>query len=94
MAFDPAIYEESMRELAQRHVNKIADAANSADVRCEALVAQSFTPYEEIINAANKFGCDVIFKASHGRKGLSKSLVGSETQKVLAHTAIPVLVFR
>lgn len=94
MASDPAIYEENMRALAQRHVDNIAEAASKADVRCETLIAQSFNPYEEIIKAANQFGCDVIFMASHGRKGLSRLFVGSETQKVLAHTTVPVLVFR
>jgi nucleotide-binding universal stress UspA family protein len=94
MASDPAIYEENMRALAQQHVNDIADAANKADVRCETFIAQSFNPYEEIVKAANNFGCDIIFMASHGRKGLSRLFVGSETQKVLAHTTIPVLVFR
>lgn len=94
MASDPALYEENMRALAQQHVDKLAEAASKADVRCETLIAQSFNPYEEIIKAANHFSCDVIFMASHGRKGLSRLFVGSETQKVLAHTTIPVLVFR
>ena len=52
------------------------------------------TPYKEIIEAANRHGCDVIFMASHGRRGLEGLLVGSETQKVLTHCAIPVLVYR
>jgi nucleotide-binding universal stress UspA family protein len=91
---DPAVFEENMRELARQHVQKIADAANNADVRCETLIAQSFNPHEEIINTAKKFGCDIIFMASHGRKGLNNLFVGSETQKVLAHSTIPVLVFR
>ena len=94
MVSDPALYEENMRALAQRHVDDIVKAANIADVRCETLITQSFNPFEEIVKAANNFGCDVIFMASHGRKGLSRLFVGSETQKVLAHTSIPVLVFR
>lgn len=94
MASDPAIYEENMQELARRHVQKVADAAKRADVPCETAIALSFHPYEEIINTAKKYNCDVIFMASHGRKGLSRLFVGSETQKVLAHSTIPVLVFR
>ena len=79
---------------AQRHVEKVAQKAKAGNVACETLVAQSINPYEEIINAAKEFSCDVIFMASHGRKGLSALFVGSETQKVLSHSTIPVLVFR
>jgi len=93
-ATDGWIYEEKMREVAQLHVQKISDAAKEAHVPCETIVAQSFSPYDEIVTVANKFGCDVIFMASHGRKGLNKLFVGSETQKVLAHTTLPVLVLR
>jgi nucleotide-binding universal stress UspA family protein len=91
---DAGIYEAKMREMAQRHVQAIADAAKKANVSYETTIAQSFSPYEEIITAAKKFGCDVIFMASHSRKGLNKLFIGSETQKVLAHSTIPVLVFR
>jgi nucleotide-binding universal stress UspA family protein len=51
-------------------------------------------PYELIIAAADAHGCDLIFMASHGRSGVSALLLGSETQKVLAHSRIPVLVYR
>lgn len=93
-ATDAGIYDEKMREVAQWHVQKIADAAKEANVPCEIMVAQSFSPYEEIIAAAKKFNCDVIFMASHGRKGFNRLFIGSETQKVLAHSTIPVMVFR
>jgi nucleotide-binding universal stress UspA family protein len=58
------------------------------------LATQSFSPSEEIVNTAKKYGCDAIFMSSHGRKGLSKLFVASETQKVLAHSTVPVLVLR
>lgn len=51
-------------------------------------------PYEAIIQAATDAGCDLIFMASHGRRGFSGLLLGSETNKVLTHSKIPVLVFR
>ena len=51
-------------------------------------------PYEAIIEAAEKCGCDLIFMGSHGRRGISGLLLGSETQKVLTHSKIPVLVYR
>lgn len=94
MTLDPELYEMNMRELAQQHVQRILDAANKANVQCETVVKQSFSPYEEIIDIAEKYNCDVIFMASHGRKGLNRLFAGSETQRVLAHSTIPVLVLR
>src|ERR1700748_3764821 len=52
------------------------------------------SPYLGIIEAAEQGGCDVIFMASHGRRGLGSLLIGSETQRVLTHTKIPVIVYR
>ena len=94
VAAESATYEQKMQELAQLHVQKIADLALTSNVPFETATALSFSPYEEIIKAAKKFNCDVVFMASHGRKGLNKLFLGSETQKVLAHSTIPVLVFR
>ena len=91
---DSKMYDERVQELAQQHVEKVAKLARAKNVACITKVALSFSPYEEIIHAANEFNCDVIFMASHGRKGLNKLFIGSETQKVLAHSTIPVLVFR
>lgn len=89
-----SLYEKQMQKYAQMHVDKVAEAAVKAGIPCTTHVAQSFAPYDEIIKAANKYQCDVIVMASHGRKGLNKLFIGSETQKVLAHSTIPVLVFR
>ena len=94
VAPDPAGYEENMRTLAQQRVQKIVDAAALAKVSCETRVALSFDPSDEIIKAAKDFGCDLIAMASHGRTGLNRLLLGSETQKVLAHSRIRVLVLR
>jgi nucleotide-binding universal stress UspA family protein len=65
-----------------------------ADVPCRTVSAASDVPYEAIIQAAEQNGCDLIFMASHGRKGISGLLLGSETNKVLTHSKIPVLVYR
>jgi nucleotide-binding universal stress UspA family protein len=91
---DLEAYEEKALEVARHRVQQVAAAASSAGVPCETVATLSVSPYEEIIKAAEKFRCDVIFMASHGRRGLSKLFVGSETQKVLAHSTIPVLVYR
>lgn len=94
MTDERQLYETKTREAANQYVQKVAAAARAANVPCEAMVRQSFSPYEEIIDVAKNMHCDVIFMASHGRKGLSRLFAGSETQKVLAHSSIPVLVFR
>jgi nucleotide-binding universal stress UspA family protein len=91
---DLTLYDQQTQKLAQMHVDRVAKIAAKSGVTCEKLVAQSFNPYEEIIKAAKEHHCDLILMASHGRKGLSKLFVGSETQKVLADSTIPVMVFR
>ena len=56
--------------------------------------ALSNQPYQAIIDAAKRHGCDAIFMGSHGRKGLSKLWYGSETEEVLTHSKIPMVVYR
>lgn len=87
-------YEQRMMKVAAERLGKVADAAAKAGVPVETMTAQSFSPYEAIIDTAKAKGCDVIFMSSHGRKGLSAVLLGSETQKVLTHSTIPVMVYR
>ncbi|RJG06090.1 universal stress protein [Noviherbaspirillum cavernae] len=87
-------YEAESRRIAQEHVHKVTTAAGDVHVPCESVVVASFNTSDEIIDAANRFHCGVIFMGSHGRKGLSKLFLGSQTQKVLAHSTIPVMVFR
>lgn len=87
-------YEARNAQAAEERLAPVAQAAKAANVPCETAVVKSFSPYEAIIDTAAKYGCDVIFMASHGRRGLSAVLLGSETQKVLTHSTIPVLVYR
>lgn len=94
VAPDAEVYESQMERAARDNVNKVAAAASASGVPFEGLVALSPSPYQEIVAAAEKHGCDAIVMASHGRKGLNKLFLGSETQKVLAHTQLPVLVLR
>lgn len=72
----------------------VENAARSAGVPYSSLIARSSQPYEAILLAAREHGCDLIVMASHGRHGITGMLLGSETQKVLVHSAIPVLVYR
>jgi len=81
-------------QFAERCVAQIEDAARADGVAFESVVVKSIRPYEAIIHAAQERGCDVIFMASHGHRGLDGLLLGSVTQQVLTHSKIPVLVFR
>ena len=67
-------------------------AAQAAGVPCECVAVTSDRPYEAIVDTARVRGCDLIFMASHGRRGLRSLMLGSQTQKVLQNTTIPVLV--
>jgi nucleotide-binding universal stress UspA family protein len=87
-------YAKDSKALAQRNLQVLKDAASAAGVECELMHRESEHPYEEIVKAAQNQGCDVIFQASHGRRGMGALVMGSETHKVLTHTKIPVLVFR
>jgi nucleotide-binding universal stress UspA family protein len=79
---------------AERNLSVIEKAAKDAGVPCETLCEINDHPYETIIRVAEKKGCDLIMMASHGRRGVGALLLGSETQKVLTHSKIPVLVQR
>jgi nucleotide-binding universal stress UspA family protein len=72
----------------------VQKAAAEAGVACDTAYVVSDHPHEAIIKVAEERGCDLIAMASHGRKGMSGLLLGSETQKVLTHSKKPVLVFR
>lgn len=71
---------------------KAEAAARATGVEYASLVETSDRPYEAIIDAAERNGCDLIFMSSHGHRGLRGLFLGSQTQKVLAHTRLPVLV--
>jgi nucleotide-binding universal stress UspA family protein len=87
-------YESDAKKHAEQYLAKIETAAKEAGVRCECFHDMEDHPYEAIIRAAEKSGCDLIAMASHGRRGLRGILLGSETNLVLTHTRIAVLVFR
>jgi nucleotide-binding universal stress UspA family protein len=86
--------EAGMRKQAEQHLDAAAKIAKAAGVPCESLLTRPMAVYQGIIDAAKKQKCDVIFMASHGRGGAASLLLGSVTLKVLAHSKIPVLVFR
>jgi nucleotide-binding universal stress UspA family protein len=82
------------RERAEASLAAVTKAATQASVICETVATTRAHPYEAIISTAIELNCDLIVMASHGRSGVRGLLIGSETQKVLTHSAIPVLVVR
>lgn len=91
----PEEHEQNIKKAAQGYLGAIEKAAKAAGVPCEVMTATSDYPAEAIIAAAKKRRCDLIFMASHGRRGIRReSLLGSETQKVLSQAPMPVLVHR
>lgn len=85
---------ERARAAAASRLAQIKSAAAEAGVDCDVVHTEHGHPYRSIIDTANDKGCDLIVMASHGRRGISAILLGSETVKVLTHSNIPVLVFR
>lgn len=89
---------EKFAKMAEQQASEILGVcekfAAAENVPCSVLSSTSDIPYEAIIAAAEKAECDLIFMASHGRRGFGGLLLGSETQKVLTHSKIPVLVYR
>lgn len=87
-------FAKSTREQADRILREACDLAAQESVMATAVTGVSDVPYELIISTAANEQCDLVFMASHGRRGLAGLLIGSETHKVLTHSKIPVLVYR
>ncbi len=90
----PEIFAERSQEYAKRVLDAVARAAAAANVQCATQSATCRSASQGIIEKAREENCDLIVMASHGRRGLEGFLLGSETQKVLTHSSIPVLVYR
>jgi nucleotide-binding universal stress UspA family protein len=90
----PEDYAQASRARSQRVLDEVATAARNAGVTCTCIAVASNNPYGAIISTAREHQCDLIVMASHGRRGIKGLLLGSETQKVLVHSAIPVMVHR
>ena len=86
--------EKRWADQGQAVVDRVRDAAQAEGVKAKAVVARSDLVAEAIVSAAKKHKCDLVVMASHGRRGVSALLLGSETQKVLTHSKVPVLVSR
>jgi nucleotide-binding universal stress UspA family protein len=90
----PQEFFDAQERIAAERVNAVREACAAAGQPCEACTVEAVHPWEAIIEHAKANGCDLIVMSSHGRRGVTALLLGSETQKVLTHSTIPVLVVR
>jgi nucleotide-binding universal stress UspA family protein len=90
--------QSQMRETAEAEGNKYLDrlqaAAATAQIPFERVLQEGASPWRGIVETAESRGCDLIMMAAHGRRGLSALVLGSETNRVLTHSKVPVLVYR
>jgi nucleotide-binding universal stress UspA family protein len=94
LEYTPNEYAKHAKAHAEKVLGAVSAAAKSAGVDCDTLHVEHEQVYQAIIDAVEARKCDLIVMASHGRRGVSAVVVGSETVKVLTHSKIPVLVYR
>lgn len=87
-------YQSRAEQEAEKILDAVSAAADEAGVPCESEWALSDDPYKLILDVVERRGCDLVVMASHGRRGLSGLILGSETTRVLTHSKVPVLVVR
>lgn len=90
----PQEFYDAQERIAAGRVKTALDAAAAAGITSQGHTVEALHPWEAIIDHAKAQECDLIVMASHGRRGVSALLLGSETQKVLTHSTLPVLVVR
>jgi nucleotide-binding universal stress UspA family protein len=90
----PQEFFDAQQRVASARVKAVTDAAAAAGVRCQGYTVEALHPWEAILEHGKAQGSDLVVMASHGRRGVSALLLGSETQKVLTHSTLPVLVVR
>jgi len=90
----PQEFFDAQERIAQERVTTVVETARKAEIACEAATSEGLHPWESIIEHATDKQCDLIVMSSHGRRGVTALLLGSETQKVLTHCKIPVLIVR
>jgi nucleotide-binding universal stress UspA family protein len=86
-------HKRLIEDSAGRYLDVVAQAAKQAGVPCEVVTVTSDYPADAILETAAQRSCDLIVMATHGRRGIAGVLLGSETQRVVTHAKIPVLVY-
>lgn len=87
-------FREGQKQSAERILDAVKRAADKLGISSAVLHIPEAHPAEAIVDAARTEGCSLIVMASHGRRGLGRLLLGSQTAEVLAHSPVPVLVVR
>ena len=90
----PQEFFDAQERIANKRVQDVVALSTTAGVACQAHTVEALHPWEAIIDHAKRTESDLLVMASHGRRGVSALLLGSETQKVLTHSTVPVLVVR
>jgi nucleotide-binding universal stress UspA family protein len=90
----PQEFFDAQERIASKRVHAVVERSQQAGVTCQAHTVEALHPWEAIIDHAKRMECDLLVMASHGRRGVSALLLGSETQKVLTHSKVPVLIVR
>jgi nucleotide-binding universal stress UspA family protein len=90
----PQEFFDAQERIAHQRIQAVVTQCATEGVACQAYTVEALHPWEAIIDHAQRMECDLLVMASHGRRGVSALLLGSETQKVLTHSKIPVLVVR
>ena len=90
----PQEFFEAQERIAASRVQAVAALAQAQGVVCETHTLEALHPWEAIIEHAEQKACDLIVMASHGRRGVAALLLGSETQRVLIHSTLPVLIVK
>jgi nucleotide-binding universal stress UspA family protein len=90
----PQEFYDAQERIAAARVKAVVDAAQAAGLSCTGHTVEALHPWEAIIDLAKTQQCDLIVMASHGRRGVAALLLGSETQRVLTHSPLPVLIVK
>jgi len=90
----PQEFYDAQERIALARVKEVVAAADKAGLDCQAFTVEATHPWEAIVDHAKTQSCDLIVMASHGRRGVSAMLLGSETTRVLVHCQVPVLVVK
>jgi nucleotide-binding universal stress UspA family protein len=90
----PQEFYDAQERIAATRVKSVVDAARAAGVACSGHTVEALHPWEAILDHAKAQQCDLIVMASHGRRGVAALLLGSETQRVLIHSTLPVLTVK
>ncbi len=90
----PQEFYDAQERIAAERVQAVVAAAKAEGLECSAHTVEALHPWEAILDHAKAQQCDLIVMASHGRRGVAALLLGSETQRVLIHSKLPVLIVK